>query len=164
MDISKCLQSFRSHRLVLLFLAVSAAAFVFVAAVPRSSTCCKNNQVVISSQSRQTPLFVQPTSACLSFLDLDIQGTVWKIAALDTFSIGDLMADLLKKAPCPMIALARDQEGVEYVIVYDEDRRLSLSPVKRLIEQELVEQRNEKFIRVPLSNDQGSSEVCILVR
>ena len=82
------------------------------------------------------------------------------IAALKAASVGDVMAELATKAPCPMMLVIRDQQEAEYLIVCGKDRQLSLSSMKHLIEQENFEQGKEKLIRLPLQDE----DVRILVR
>ncbi len=160
MNIFKCL---RGYRLVLFSLA--ACTVVFVLAVypsPKKQhwTCCKNNKVTVSSRSSRIVLPLQLSPAQLAFNDLDVQGTTWKIAALDAPSVGEFMGELPNYAPCPMIAVVRDRQEGEYVIIYGKDRQLSLSSMKHYIDRSLLEEKNEKLVKVLLSE----GYVCITVR
>ena len=112
---------------------------------PKTLSCFKNNQVVLffSAARVLTPHIVVPVTALqsieeLSFLDVDVRGTEWKIAAVKTVSVGDFMAELSlcvsKKYLFPFITFVQDLLGSEYVIVYDEKKQMSLSSVKYLID------------------------------
>jgi hypothetical protein len=158
MNISKCLR----HQRLLLSIAICTAVFVvveFVAFKKKAWSCCKNNEVIIVLPSARIAIPLQPACANLPFFDLEIQGTTWMVAALKAASVGDVMAELATKAPCPMMLVVRDQQEAEYLIICGKDRQLSLSSMKHLIEQKAVEQGKEKLIRLPLPGD----DVRILV-
>ncbi len=161
MNIFKCL---RGHRLVLFSLAACTIVFflpLYPSPKKQQWTCCKNNTVTLSSLSSRIVLPLQLSTAQLTFQDLDVQGTVWKIAALDTASVGEFMGELSNHdAPCPMIAVVRDGQEEEYLIIYGKDRQLSLSSMKHFIDQSLLEEKNEKFVKVVLPE----GYVCIKVR
>lgn len=162
MDIFKCLR----HRWVLLSIATCTVAFVIATVIKTSKekawTCFKNNEVVFVTLLKRMAIPLQTISENILFLDLELQGTTWKVAALNTASVGEIMAWLSKKAACPMIAVVKDQQEAEYLIVCGKDRQLSLSSVKHFIEQGFLEKRKEKFIPVPLSGN-DPSEVGILL-
>lgn len=80
--------------------------------------------------------------------DLDMQGTRWKVAALKTTSIGELMAEFSLLNLLPLIAVIQDSLGGEYLAVCGEDRNISLSSMKHLIENCSIDRKNEKWVEV----------------
>ncbi len=159
MDISKCLR----HRWVLLSFATGTAVFVLAAIVSFKEnewSCCKNNEVIFFLPSARIAIPLQPACANLPFFDLEVQGTTWMIAAIKAASVGDVVAELATKAPCPMMLVVQDQQKAEYLIICGKDRQLSMSSMNHLLEQEVLERGKEKLIRLPLPDE----NVRILVR
>jgi hypothetical protein len=135
----------------------------------QSMSCFNDNRAHLFFHASKplTPrisLSIKPMQALqnLSFLEVIVQGKKWKIAALEIFSIGDLLAEFSTRAAekysFPLITLARDSIGEEYLIVCDEEKQISLSSLKYLIAHCLVEQKNENLIKVMISNPKNSNE------
>ena len=102
----------------------------------------------------------------VSFLDIDILGTKWKIAAFETLSVGELLAELsmqgAEKYLLPFIALARDSVGAEYLIVCNTEKQISLSSLKHLMEHHLAVHRGIQIIKVDISNLKNENESVLL--
>jgi hypothetical protein len=110
--------------------------------------CCHENRVVLSFSSSESQMSLPLNTT----QDLDVQGTRWKVAALQTTSIGELMAEFsllnTKKYLLPLIAVIQDSLGGEYLAVCGEDRNISLSSMKHLIENCSIDRKNEKWVEV----------------
>jgi hypothetical protein len=187
MGIFKCLQRLyrfsRSSRLFQwLFIAGSLALIIGIPFLKKSHeeekayTCFKNKEVVFFFHASEalTPHMSLPIKSMqvlknLAFNDVAIKGTKWKIAALRVFSIGDLMAELSMKGGenCffPMIVVAQDSAGAEYLIVGNEERQISLSSMSYLVKHCLVDQRNGQWVKVNISdskkNDGDLLSLCM---
>lgn len=181
MGIFKCLQSLRHYsRSSRLFQCVGIVALVCgitlfskkLTLKEQAGSCLKDNQVELffyTSKPLTSRIHLPLTSAQslrgLSFLESDVQGTTWKMAALETFSIGDILAELsMNNAARPLIAFVRDSVGAEYLVVYNEEKQISLSSVKHLVQHNLVEQNKENVIKVAISNpknDEQPISLCI---
>jgi hypothetical protein len=161
MGIFKCLQRLRhSCCRSRLFLLLFAAVVVMVALATALSfskrplkehvlRCCQENKVVLFFSSSES---LTPSQICLPFnttQNLDATVTRWKVAALQTTSIGELMAEFsLQKYLLPLIAVIQDSLGAEYLAICGEDRHIFLSSMKYLIEHCLIDRKNEKWVEV----------------
>src|SRR6267154_3753458 len=135
-------------------------------------SCFNDNQVELFFHASKplTPRFSLPFKSVqmvegLSFLDIEVQGTKWKIAAFEILSVGDMLAELsmnnAEKYLFPLIALVRDSAGVEYLIVCNEEKQTSLSSLRHLIEHCPVEQKKENFIDVIISHPKNNEPVSL---
>jgi hypothetical protein len=76
-----------------------------------------------------------------AFLEVDVQGTTWKMASANVSSVGDLMAELSMENQSHTILSVRDAAGMEYLIVCDEERKISLSSMKHFNDHGMVIQK-----------------------
>jgi hypothetical protein len=146
-DLQRLRHSIRSSRLLKLLLAMGVAMIVS----SPTSTRCKDE----FSQSPE-PLTSSRIIEDLAFVEMDIGGGKWHVAALLTTSVGDLMADLSMKGagkyPFPWMIIVQDSLDAKYVIVFGQDRQISLSSMKHLIE---IGQKKENLTEVKLSSHQN---------
>jgi hypothetical protein len=188
MSIFKCLQRLwcysRSSRLFQWLFVIGIAVLIIGIALlskkpplkEKVLTCFKNKEVVLffHSSNALTPRMSLPIESVqtldnLPFADIDINRTKWKIAALKIFSVGDMMAELSlkggEKYPFPMIVVVQDSAGAEYLIIGNEEKQISLSSIKYLIEHGMLDQKNKNLVKVIISgsekNDQESVSLCI---
>jgi hypothetical protein len=126
--------------------------------------CCHDNKIVLLFPAQGSLISCQ---ICLPFnttQNLDVQGKRWKLAALQTTSIGELTAEFslqnVKKHLFPLIAVVQDSSGAEYLAIWEVDGHLFLSSMKHLIENCLIDRKNEKWIKVivpdPLEKEKES--------
>jgi hypothetical protein len=142
----------------------------------KAFTCFKNKEVIFFFHSSEvlTPRMSLSIKSMqmledLVFNNIIIKGTKWKITALRVFSIGDLMAEISMKCRenCffPMIVVAQDSTGAEYLIVGNEEKQISLSSMSYLVKHYLVDQRNEQWVKVNISdskkNDDDLLSLCM---
>ena|ERR1700722_9420937 len=138
MGISKCLQKYSSHLLPILTFALS--------------TSFKNNEVALffqTSDDVSTPrirLQIQPVHTLKEavFLEVVVQGKAWKVAALHTLCVGELMAELsMREDKLPSILLVQDKDGTEYVLLRDANGKASLNSKRYFFEHDTVIQKSE---------------------
>jgi hypothetical protein len=187
MGIFKCLQglwrfSCGSRLFQWLFITGSLAliiGFVFLkkfSLEEKAFTCFKNNKVILffHSSKSSTPHVSLPIKSVyasddFTFTEIVIKEKKWKIAALSVLSVGDLMADLSMKGgeKClfPMIVVARDSSGAEYLIIGNEQRQVFLSSMNYLVEHNMLD--NKKWVEVICSdeeNDKQPLSLCIKMK
>jgi hypothetical protein len=159
-SLQKLRRSARRSRLFPMLFVVGVAAIIFgmiFNARKSELRCCNEGQVVLffspsASLSRVcVPIKTLEVDGDLAFVKIEVEKEMWNVAALQTFSVGDLMADLsMKKYPFPLIAVIQDSSKTEYLVVFGKDRQISLSSMKHLIGQG---QKNEHLLEVKISND-----------
>jgi hypothetical protein len=62
-----------------------------------------------------------------------------------------------------LIAVVQDSLGAEYLILCDEDKQISLSSMKYLIEQRMTHPKNEHLVRVMISDSRKKDHEPILL-
>lgn len=132
-----------------------------------SPKCCFENKAILffslpGTQSL-SPLFLPLLQFTgikdISYVEVETEGKKWKATALKTDNIGDLLAEfskeLVKESFLPLISIVLDKNGAEYLLLVGSEGQISLSSMKFLAENFLVDIKGKPSVAVHLPHEWG---------
>lgn len=140
--------------------------------VPLSSQwrCCVDHRVLLffslPGTSTLSPLFLPlvpfTTVENTPFVEVKSQdGKLWKATALQTESVGTLLAELsreIKAKLLPLISIVLDSSGTEYLLLIGTEGQLSLSSMKFLIEHFFIDFKGSPHVEIKTPQEWGYSK------
>lgn len=118
------------------------------------------------------PVIHTQSAHTIPFLEIPFHQKKWKITALQTENLGELIEELTRlqqEDALPLLCLVQDHRKKEYIVMIDENARSSVSSLSFLLKRNLLKKKSwEKKryvgVQIPQDNVENPSATLFIER